>query len=178
MEHYACGVDLFGRAGNLTETKDLIESISFKPDSMVWMTLLGACKILGDMNLASHIAKSLLESEPTVHSTYVILSSMYAGFGYWDGRAMIQRARDEDNVEEWHSSYEKSNSMLFGRDSLLKAVATNIENKIFDPEVCYLPPDNVPRRSRAFLTQGENDAEHFKLKVFLRISYLVCYKFF
>ncbi|KAH0459247.1 hypothetical protein IEQ34_012061 [Dendrobium chrysotoxum] len=42
-------------------------------------------------------------------------------------------ARDENSVEEWHSSYEKSNTILFGRDNLLKVVATNIENKIFDP---------------------------------------------
>ncbi|PKU75927.1 putative pentatricopeptide repeat-containing protein At3g25970 [Dendrobium catenatum] len=98
MEHYACGVDLFGRAGNLTEAKDLIESMPFEPDSMVWMTLLGACRIHGNMDLASHIAKSLLESEPTVHSTYVILSNMYAGFGYWDGRAMIQRAMRDRGV--------------------------------------------------------------------------------
>ncbi|KAI0508136.1 hypothetical protein KFK09_014270 [Dendrobium nobile] len=61
MEHYACGVDLFGRAGNLTEAKDLTESMPFEPDSMVWMTLLGACRIYGNMDLAIHIAKSLLE---------------------------------------------------------------------------------------------------------------------
>ncbi|PKU75926.1 Putative pentatricopeptide repeat-containing protein [Dendrobium catenatum] len=98
IEHYACGVDLFGRAGNLTEAKYLTESMPFEPNSMVWMTLLGACRIYGNMDLASHIAKSLLESEPTVHSTYVILSNMYAGFGYWDGRAMIQREMRDRRV--------------------------------------------------------------------------------
>ncbi|KAG0457804.1 hypothetical protein HPP92_022961 [Vanilla planifolia] len=34
MEHYACGVDLYGRAGKLDEAKDLIESMPFKPEVM------------------------------------------------------------------------------------------------------------------------------------------------
>lgn len=98
MEHYACGVDLFGRAGHLTEAKELIESMPFKPDSTVWMTLLGACRIHGNMDLASNIGKILLESEPTIHSTYVILSNMYGGFRNWDGRAMMQREMRDRGV--------------------------------------------------------------------------------
>ncbi|XP_072954160.1 putative pentatricopeptide repeat-containing protein At3g25970 [Typha angustifolia] len=91
MEHYACGVDLFGRAGQLDEATKLVQSMPFEPDAMVWMTLLGACRIHGNMELASHVAKHLLVAEPGHHSTYVLLSNMYSGFGMWNDRATLQR---------------------------------------------------------------------------------------
>ncbi|ONK59442.1 uncharacterized protein A4U43_C08F6470 [Asparagus officinalis] len=91
MEHYACGVDLFGRAGQLDKAMDLIGSMPFAPDAMVWMTLLAACRNHGNMELARHVAGHLLELEPEYHSTYVLLSHMYAGLGMWDNGAMIQR---------------------------------------------------------------------------------------
>lgn len=91
MEHYACGVDLYGRAGQLDKAKELIESMPFQPDAMVWMTLLGSCKIYGNMKLASDVASRLLVAEPQQHSTYVLLSSMYSGLGMWSDRAALQK---------------------------------------------------------------------------------------
>uniref|UniRef100_A0A0A9FHM5 Pentatricopeptide repeat-containing protein n=1 Tax=Arundo donax TaxID=35708 RepID=A0A0A9FHM5_ARUDO len=104
MEHYACGVDLFGRAGHLDKAKELIESMPFEPDAMVWMTLLGACRIHGNMELASDVASHLLVAEPREHSTYVLLSSMYSDLGMWSDRAIVQRAmknRGLNKVPGW-----------------------------------------------------------------------------
>ena len=58
---------------------------------MVWMTLLGACKIHGNMELASDVASYLLVEEPRQHSTYVLLSSMFSGHGMWSDRAIVQK---------------------------------------------------------------------------------------
>lgn len=91
MEHYACGVDLYGRAGQLDKAKELIESMPFQPDAIVWMTLLGACRIHGNMELASDVARHLFVAEPRQHSTYVLLSSMYSGLGMWSDRATVQK---------------------------------------------------------------------------------------
>ncbi|CAM0880581.1 unnamed protein product [Alopecurus aequalis] len=91
-EHYACGIDLYGRAGQLDKAKELIDSMPFEPDAMVWMTLLGACRIHGNMELASEVASHLLVAEPRQHSTYILLSSMYSGFEMWSDRAIVQRA--------------------------------------------------------------------------------------
>ncbi|XP_062192567.1 putative pentatricopeptide repeat-containing protein At3g25970 [Phragmites australis] len=91
MEHYACGVDLYGRAGQLDKAKELIESMPFEPNAMVWMTLLGACRIHGNMELANNVASHLFVVEPREHSTYVLLSSMYSGLGMWSDRAIVQR---------------------------------------------------------------------------------------
>uniref|UniRef100_A0ACD6A761 Uncharacterized protein n=1 Tax=Avena sativa TaxID=4498 RepID=A0ACD6A761_AVESA len=92
MEHYACGVDMYGRAGQLDKAKELIDSMPFEPDAMVWMTLLSACRIHGNMELASEVASHLLVAEPRQHSTYVLLSSMCSGLEMWSDRAIVQRA--------------------------------------------------------------------------------------
>ncbi|KAK7381701.1 hypothetical protein VNO80_00248 [Phaseolus coccineus] len=76
-EHYACAIDLYGRAGHLEKAKALVETMPFEPDAMVLKTLLGACRFCGDIELASQIAKTLLELEPEDHCSYVILSEMY-----------------------------------------------------------------------------------------------------
>ncbi|KAL7165910.1 hypothetical protein ACSBR2_036725 [Camellia fascicularis] len=98
MEHYACGIDLFGRAGRLEEAKALIEAMPFEPDAMVWKTLLGACRICGDIKLATQVASRLLELEPEEHCTYVLLSNMYGHLKRWDEKASVKRLMRERGV--------------------------------------------------------------------------------
>ncbi|PIA63361.1 hypothetical protein AQUCO_00201001v1 [Aquilegia coerulea] len=100
MEHYACAVDLFGRAGRLDEAKELVESMPFEPDAMVLKTLLGACRIKGDIELASKIAKRLLVLEPEEHCTYVILSNMYGRLGRWNEGANVKKLMRERGVKK------------------------------------------------------------------------------
>ncbi|EEF29045.1 pentatricopeptide repeat-containing protein, putative [Ricinus communis] len=100
MEHYACAVDLFGRAGYLDEAKALIESMPFDPDAMVWKTLLGACRACGDIELAAQVASHLLELEPEEHCTYVILSNMYGHLKRWDEKACMARLMRERKVKK------------------------------------------------------------------------------
>ncbi|KAL3615219.1 hypothetical protein CASFOL_040880 [Castilleja foliolosa] len=91
MENYACAIDLLGRAGRLTEAKELIDEMSFEPDVMVWKTLLGACRACGDIQLATRVAAHLLEMDPGDHCTYVILSDMYGNLKMWDEKARVKR---------------------------------------------------------------------------------------
>ncbi|XP_073219926.1 putative pentatricopeptide repeat-containing protein At3g25970 [Cicer arietinum] len=100
MKHYACAVDLYGRAGHLEEAKALIETMPFEPDAMVLTTLLGACRSCGDIELASHVAKTLLELEPEDHSTYVLLSSLYGRLKMWDEKASVIRLMRERGVKK------------------------------------------------------------------------------
>ncbi|KAF7837379.1 putative pentatricopeptide repeat-containing protein [Senna tora] len=91
MEHYACAIDLYGRAGCLDKAKALVETMPFEPDTMVLKTLLGACRTFGDIELASKVASCLLELEPEEHCTYVLLSDMYGRLKMWDEKASIAR---------------------------------------------------------------------------------------
>ncbi|KAK7361950.1 hypothetical protein VNO77_04046 [Canavalia gladiata] len=100
MEHYACAVDLYGRSGHLEKAKALVEKMPFEPDAMVLKTLLGACRFCGDIELASQVAKTLLELEPEEHCTYVILSDMYGRWKMWDEKASITRLMRERGVKK------------------------------------------------------------------------------
>lgn len=100
MEHYACAIDLFGRSGCIDKAKALVESMPFKPDPMVWKTLLGACRTCGDIELARTVASQLLELEPEEHCTYILLSDMYGNLGKWGKKAEIKRLMRERGVRK------------------------------------------------------------------------------
>eukprot|EP01018_Ginkgo_biloba_P025063 Gb_18263 [translate_table: standard] len=62
MEHYACMVDLLGRAGHLYEAEDLINNMPFEPGALVWETLLRACRIHSNMELGERVGERLVRS--------------------------------------------------------------------------------------------------------------------
>ncbi|KAL0289604.1 UNVERIFIED_CONTAM: Pentatricopeptide repeat-containing protein, chloroplastic [Sesamum calycinum] len=64
LEHYACMVDLLGRAGRLYDAKKFVESMPIEPDVSVWGALLGACRKYGDLNMGREVAERLFEIEP------------------------------------------------------------------------------------------------------------------
>jgi pentatricopeptide repeat protein len=61
VEHYACMVDLHGRAGHLHEAEDLMKEMHCEPNASVWMALLSACRVYGSVEMVDHIAKQVLE---------------------------------------------------------------------------------------------------------------------
>ncbi|CAK9204512.1 unnamed protein product, partial [Sphagnum troendelagicum] len=93
LELYACMVDLLGRAGHLHEAEDLVKAMSCEPDIYVWVALLGACRVHGEVEMGERIAKQVLELNPGDAAGYVLLSNIYAAAGKWDLRANIQRQR-------------------------------------------------------------------------------------
>ncbi|XP_044504951.1 pentatricopeptide repeat-containing protein At2g29760, chloroplastic [Mangifera indica] len=89
--HYACMVDILGRAGLLDEAAELIEKMSITPSASVWGALLGACKIHGNVELAEQACSRLLELEPENHGALVLLSNIYAKTGKWDNVSELRK---------------------------------------------------------------------------------------
>ncbi|XP_076901059.1 putative pentatricopeptide repeat-containing protein At3g25970 [Bidens hawaiensis] len=100
MEHYACVIDLLGRAGRLKEAQNVLETMPFEPDAMVLKTLLGACRLCGDVEMATRVGKSLLELEPYEHCTYVLLCDLYGHNKWWDEIAGLKRIMKEKGVKK------------------------------------------------------------------------------
>eukprot|EP01018_Ginkgo_biloba_P025680 Gb_11081 [translate_table: standard] len=100
MDHYACMIDLLGRAGHLNEAVDFINSMPFEPDASVWGALLGACRIHGNAELGKRAAEYLIQLEPQNDSTYVLLSNIYAVTGMWDGVAEIRKQMEVMGVKK------------------------------------------------------------------------------
>ncbi|KAJ6831755.1 pentatricopeptide repeat-containing protein-like, mitochondrial [Iris pallida] len=80
-EHYACMIDLLGRAGKLTEAQEFIERMPIPPDSSVWGSLLGACRIHPDAKVAEFAARSLFEMDSENSGRYILLSNVYTSLG-------------------------------------------------------------------------------------------------
>ncbi|KAL4198957.1 hypothetical protein AMTRI_Chr03g48700 [Amborella trichopoda] len=83
MEHYGCIVDLLGRAGWLDEAYELIKNMPFKPNVVLWRTLLGSCKVHKNLELGQLVMRKILKLEPWHHGDYVLLSNIYASAQRW-----------------------------------------------------------------------------------------------
>ncbi|CAM6078111.1 unnamed protein product [Sphagnum tenellum] len=100
VEHYACMVDLLGRAGHLAEAEDLIKVMHCEPNAPVWRALLGACRVHGNIEIGEHAAKKVIELDPGDAAGYVLLSNIYAAAGKWDLSSNIQQQRLERGVNK------------------------------------------------------------------------------
>ncbi|XP_015579664.2 pentatricopeptide repeat-containing protein At2g01510, mitochondrial [Ricinus communis] len=83
LKHYACMVDMLGRAGLLQEALDLIKEMPLPPNDAVWGALLLACKIHGNMELGEIAANNLFQLEPDHTGYYVLMSNIYAASNKW-----------------------------------------------------------------------------------------------
>ncbi|XP_065851841.1 pentatricopeptide repeat-containing protein At3g05340 [Euphorbia lathyris] len=97
-EHYACVVDMLGRAGLTNEAKAFIEKLPIKPDVFIWQSLLGACSIHGDTEIGKYAAEKLFLSEPKKPAPYVLLANIYSGNGRWNERARTIKRMKEMGV--------------------------------------------------------------------------------
>ncbi|CAL5070910.1 unnamed protein product [Urochloa decumbens] len=82
-EHYACMVDLLGRAGELREARDLILTMPMEPTAGIWQTLLSACRVHRDVPVAREAAGVLLAMDGDNPANYVMLSNVFAEAGQW-----------------------------------------------------------------------------------------------
>ncbi|GAB4846989.1 hypothetical protein Ancab_026001 [Ancistrocladus abbreviatus] len=83
IEHYACVLDLLGRRGHLNEAYGIVKELHCQPSVSMLHSLLGACKVHGDLELGMKIGELLLEKDSKDPGVYVVLHNMYAGTGRW-----------------------------------------------------------------------------------------------
>jgi len=91
VDHYTCMIDLFGRAGLLDKVEDFIDNMPFEPDAFMWGSVLGACRIHGNLKLAKLAAEHHFELEPDNAAPYVLLSNIYASNGKWEDVAEVRK---------------------------------------------------------------------------------------
>ncbi|XP_020251014.1 pentatricopeptide repeat-containing protein At4g14820 [Asparagus officinalis] len=92
QQHCGCMVDLFGRAKLFKEAIDLINSMPFQPNVVVWGSLLSACRLHGEVELGELAAKRILEMDPGHDGAYVLLSNIYAKAGRWRDVGEVRRS--------------------------------------------------------------------------------------
>ncbi|XP_015572939.1 pentatricopeptide repeat-containing protein At4g33170 [Ricinus communis] len=100
IEHYSCLVDALGRAGRVEEAEKLILSMPFEPSASMYRALLGASRVLGDMDTGKRLAARLMALEPSDSSAYVLLSNIFAASNQWDGVTNARKTMHRKNVKK------------------------------------------------------------------------------
>ncbi|CAN6698709.1 unnamed protein product [Malus baccata var. baccata] len=90
--HYACLVDMYGRARFLEEAENFMKEMPTEADGVVWGALLNACKIHGNEKMLKRIRNGLLKSRGVGIGTYALVSNTYATHERWDE---ANKVRDE-----------------------------------------------------------------------------------
>ncbi|KAK8968440.1 Pentatricopeptide repeat-containing protein [Platanthera guangdongensis] len=119
LEHYACMVDILGRAGRLGSAMELIESMPFEANAAIWGALLGSSRVHGDVKLGIKAAEMLLVLEPEKSGTLVILTNIYASAGMWSEVASMRRLMKDSMVKRepgvsWIEGKEKVHTFFVG----------------------------------------------------------------
>lgn len=92
IKHYGCMVDLLSRCGLLKEAHHMIKTMPFEANSVLWRTLLGACRVHHHVDLAEESFQQLGKMEPLRDGDYVLLSNIYAEAQRWND---VERVRSE-----------------------------------------------------------------------------------
>ncbi|GLT76925.1 hypothetical protein SLA2020_485580 [Shorea laevis] len=83
IEHFACMVDLLGRAGQVDDAYNFIREMPIGPNERVWGALLGACWMHSNMRIGLLAADELFQLAPEPSGYYVLLSNIFAKAGRW-----------------------------------------------------------------------------------------------
>ncbi|KAL9670149.1 hypothetical protein QQ045_007700 [Rhodiola kirilowii] len=100
-EHYSSLVDILARAGQVDEAMTVASLVpTTKQDGAFFGTLLGACKLQDQVDLANRVGTKLLELEPSSSGGYVLLSNVYAAKGKWEEFARVRKKMKDMNVKK------------------------------------------------------------------------------
>lgn len=119
VEHYACVVDMLGRAGLLEDARSFIEDGPFKDSALLWQALMGACSFRGNSEIGKYAAEKLLHLDPDSPAAYVLLSNIYSSEGRWDDRARVMKSMREmglrkDTGKSWIELEKEVHSFVVG----------------------------------------------------------------
>ncbi|XP_073010744.1 pentatricopeptide repeat-containing protein At3g02330, mitochondrial-like isoform X1 [Typha latifolia] len=118
-EHYACLVDILGRAGQLEKACDYIREMPFEAEGAVWGALLGACQTYPNLELGELAAKKLVLLDSQNSGAYVMLSNIYAASGMWSEVTRMRGLMKEQGVKKqpgysWTEIADKVHLFLVG----------------------------------------------------------------
>ncbi|XVE59327.1 hypothetical protein DITRI_Ditri05aG0036900 [Diplodiscus trichospermus] len=100
VEHYACMVDLLGRANRLEEASKIIDEMRIEPAAKVWGSLLGSCRIHCNVELAERASNRLFRLEPQSAGNYVLMADIYAEAKMWDEVKRVRKLLETRSLQK------------------------------------------------------------------------------
>lgn len=93
LDHYNTIVDIFGHAGLLHESEDLIETMPFKSNMVGWVSLLSSCRTYGNIAVGRRSFRMVVTIEPLNASGYVLMSDIYCHVGLQEHADRMEQLR-------------------------------------------------------------------------------------
>ena len=78
IEHYACVVDLLGRAGLIDKAVAISKKMPLHPDAVVWYTILGASRKWGNVELGRYAFEQTIGFDEFNPSACISMYQIYA----------------------------------------------------------------------------------------------------
>ncbi|KVI06131.1 Pentatricopeptide repeat-containing protein [Cynara cardunculus var. scolymus] len=100
LKHYGSMADLLSRAGLIKEATNMIETMPMAGDVFVWGSLLGGCRLHGNVEVAEKAAEQIMEISPEDGGVYSSMADIYANAKRWDDLTKIRRLRDSRRVKK------------------------------------------------------------------------------
>ncbi|XP_076927415.1 pentatricopeptide repeat-containing protein At2g20540-like [Bidens hawaiensis] len=100
IKHYGCMVDLFCRVGHVPEAMELIKNMNLEPDAVIWRSVLSACMVKRDLQLAETAAKKVLELEPCDDGVYMLLWNLYRSTNKWEDALRTRKLMRNQNIKK------------------------------------------------------------------------------
>ncbi|KAI0520465.1 hypothetical protein KFK09_007941 [Dendrobium nobile] len=112
VEHYACMVDLLGRAGHLKEAETLIREMPVRPNEVVLGSLLASCSLHGKLKLGKKLLQELMDMNPKNTEYHVLLSNMCSSSGrHGDAEELRRQIRKSEEKKGPGMSYIEINGI-------------------------------------------------------------------
>ncbi|KAJ0984472.1 hypothetical protein J5N97_002828 [Dioscorea zingiberensis] len=141
LKHYGCMVDLFSRAGLLNQAYEFILSMPMEPNLEILGSLLSACRVHNDRELAEVVAKKIESTCEHIGGSHVLLSNIYANEHQWPEVVSIREATRGDaskppgqscieiggSVHEYFIAEDKSHPFAWELHSLLDGMGKLLE---------------------------------------------------
>ncbi|KAK9074283.1 hypothetical protein SSX86_006880 [Deinandra increscens subsp. villosa] len=130
IKHYGCMMDLFCRAGHITEATELIKKMPMEPDAVIWRSVLNACMIKRDLQLAEIAAKKVLELEPYDDGVYMILWNLYRLMNKWQDALETRKLMRNQNIKKQPGcSWVEINGLVheFTAESTMNQLAVDVQ---------------------------------------------------
>ncbi|KAG9441155.1 hypothetical protein H6P81_017009 [Aristolochia fimbriata] len=128
-KHYACMVDLFGRAGLLDEASTLVKGMPVEPDVNVWAALLCASRGTRRIDLAEFACNKLVQLDSENTEYHVLLANVFAACGRWEDVSKVRttiRQKGDGKMPGWSLVEVSSKLYAFLAEDTSHPDATNI----------------------------------------------------
>ncbi|KAL6643579.1 hypothetical protein ACP70R_018345 [Stipagrostis hirtigluma subsp. patula] len=99
-DHYACMVDLYGRAGLIEEAHCLVQTMPMRPHAGVWGALLNACQKHCHIDVGKIAAEELIAIEPRNPGNYVLLANTLAQGQQWYSVETVRQSMRGKGVDK------------------------------------------------------------------------------